>query len=86
MSQNTGSFLDSCPGACTFEAQAAAVQRRTAPTRGIRLGDLPGPGPSAGGGPESQRRLSAALLKLEIESGFQGGTRRPLRFCDRPFT
>ena len=75
MSQNTGSFLDSCPRVCTFEAPAAAIARRTAPTRGIRLGDLPGPRPSAGGGPESPRRLSAALLELEIESGFQAGTR-----------
>ena len=75
MSQNTSSFLVLCPRACTFEAQAAAVQRRTAPTRGIRLGDLPGPRPSAGGGPESPRRLSAALLEREIESGFQAGTR-----------
>ena len=75
MSQNTGSFLDSCPGVCTFEAQAAAVARRTAPTRGIRLGDLPGSGPSAGGGPESPRRLSAALLELQVGSGFQAGTR-----------
>ena len=75
MSQNTSSFLVMCPRACTFEAQAAAVQRRTAPTRGIRLEDLPGPGPSAGGGPKSPRRLSAALLEREIESGFQAGTR-----------
>ena len=74
MSQNTSSFRIPCPRACTFEAQAAAVQRSTAPTRGIRLGDLPGPEPSARGGPESPRRLSAALLELEVGSGFQAGT------------
>ena len=75
MSQNTSSFLDFCPRVCTFEAAAAAVQRRTAPTRGIRLGDLPGPRPSVGGGSGSPQRLSAALLELEEESRFQAGTR-----------
>ena len=52
-----------------------AIDADTAAARRLRLAPPSGPRPSVAARLESAQRLSGALLELEIDSGFQAGTR-----------
>ena len=81
MSQNTSPGSNRCYKTCTFAAEAAPIARGTAPPPANPSHTYLRVRASGGGGPESPKCLSAALLEFEVGPEIQAGTRRPLRFA-----